>query len=211
MTLEIGLVVISVLILLLLSAFFSGSETALTAASRARIHALEVEGDARARLVGQLLAAPERIIGTVLLGNNLVNILASALSTSLLISVFGDAGIAYATLVMTVLIVIFSEVLPKTYAIAYPDQIALKMAPIMRVVIVVLRPFTLALDFIVRQIMRLTPTRRDDDANILAAPFSCRPGEALSPSPTRQCSAVCSICASCRCSTSLSIAPRWKA
>jgi Mg2+/Co2+ transporter CorB len=174
MTLEIGLVVISVLILLLLSAFFSGSETALTAASRARIHALEVEGDARARLVGQLLAAPERIIGTVLLGNNLVNILASALSTSLLISAFGDAGIAYATLVMTVLIVIFSEVLPKTYAIAYPDQIALTVAPIMRGTIVVLRPFTTALEFIVKQIMRVTPTKRDDDANILAAQAELR-------------------------------------
>src|SRR5690606_41203351 len=74
-----------VLLLLVASAFFSGSETALTAVSRARMHALEQEGNHRAELVNRLLAKPERIIGTVLLGNNLVNILASALATSLLI------------------------------------------------------------------------------------------------------------------------------
>ncbi|MEO0672673.1 MAG: HlyC/CorC family transporter [Pseudomonadota bacterium] len=158
-----------VLILLAVSAFFSGSETALTAVSRARIHAMAQEGHGRADMVERILRRPERIIGTVLLGNNLVNILASALTTSLLITLFGEAGVVYATLVLTLIVVIFCEVLPKTYAIAYPDKIALFIAPIMRVLIVVLRPVTAAIDAVVQAILTLTPTRADDDANVLAA------------------------------------------
>ena len=158
-----------VVCLLFLSAVFSGSETALTAASRARMHTLESEGNERAGLVNRLLSHPEQIIGTVLIGNNLVNILASSLTTGLLISMFGEVGIAYATIVMTVLIVIFSEVLPKTYAFAYPDRMALAIAPLMRVFIVLLHPLTSAASFVVRQILKLSPSRVDDEANILAA------------------------------------------
>ncbi|MFZ4808442.1 MAG: HlyC/CorC family transporter [Hyphomicrobiaceae bacterium] len=167
--LSLTLLVFVVLLLLVLSAFFSASETALTAVSRARIQALESEGSERARLVNRLLVAPERIIGTVLLGNNLVNILASSLTTSALIGLFGEAGVLYATIVMTVLVVVFSEVLPKTYAIAYPDKISLYVAPTMRVLITAMRPFTKAIELFVGQILKLTPSRRDDEANILAA------------------------------------------
>lgn len=169
MTLDIGLTFAAVLCLLIASAFFSGAETALTAVSKARMHALELEGNERARRVNRLLAKPHRIIGTVLLGNNLVNILASALATGLLIRLFGDVGVAYATIAMTALIVIFSEVLPKTYAIAFPDRVALAVAPAMKTVIAVLRPVTLALELITRLLLRLTPSRRDDEANILEA------------------------------------------
>ncbi len=157
-----------VLILIAASAFFSGSETALTAASRARMHALEQEGNRRAELVNQLLATPERIIGTVLLGNNLVNILASSLTTGLLIGLFGEFGVLYATAVMTVIVVIFAEVLPKTYAIAYPDRIALGVAPVMRVLIRALWPLTASVQFIVSRILKATPGTKDDEANILA-------------------------------------------
>lgn len=163
------LIFAAVLFLLVLSAVFSASETALTAVSRARMHTLESEGDERARLVNRLLATPERIIGTVLLGNNLVNVLASALTTGLLIAIFGEVGIAYATVAMTIVIVIFAEVIPKTYALAYPDRFALFVAPLMRVVIIVLSPFTTAVGFIVRQFLKLTPNKLDDEANILAA------------------------------------------
>jgi Mg2+/Co2+ transporter CorB len=159
---------LAVFILLLLSAFFSGSETALTAVSRARMHALEQEGNERAGLVSRLLDRPERIIGTVLLGNNLVNILASALTTSLLIGLFGEAGVFYATAILTLVVVIFCEVLPKTYAIVSPDRFALVIAPIMRLLITVLWPLTAVIDFIVRKILWLTPSRSDDEANILA-------------------------------------------
>ncbi|MEE8252639.1 MAG: CNNM domain-containing protein, partial [Hyphomicrobium sp.] len=128
MSVEITLTLAAILLLLVLSAFFSGSETALTAVSRARMHALELEGNPRARAVNNLLASPERIIGTVLLGNNLVNVLASALTTSLLIGLFGEFGVAYATVIMTALVVIFAEVLPKTYALAFSDRISLSVA-----------------------------------------------------------------------------------
>ena len=167
-TFQILITAFSVLILIVMSAFFSGSETALTAASRARMHALEQEGNRRAELVNRLLATPERIIGTVLLGNNLVNILASSLTTGLLIAIFGEFGVLYATVVMTVVIVIFAEVLPKTYAIAFPDRIALGVAPAMRVIIQVLWPLTALVQFIVSSILKVTPGRADDDANILA-------------------------------------------
>ncbi len=169
MPVEITLTLAAILLLLVLSAFFSGSETALTAVSRARMHALELEGNQRARAVNNLLASPERIIGTVLLGNNLVNILASALTTSLLISLFGEFGVAYATVIMTALVVIFAEVLPKTYALAFSDRISLSVAPVMGVLIVVLKPLTITVGFIVRMILKLTPSRVDEEANILAA------------------------------------------
>ncbi len=100
--------------LLIVSAFFSGSETALTAASPTRLHHLERRGNRRARLVNRLAAQKERVIGAILLGNNAANILASALATSVLIGLVGDAGVAYATLAMTLLVLIFAEVLPKT-------------------------------------------------------------------------------------------------
>ncbi len=163
------LTLLAVFVLLVVSAFFSGSETALTAVSRARMHALELDGNARAKRVSRLLDKPERIIGTVLLGNNLVNILASALMTSLLIKLAGEAGVVYATLILTLIVVIFCEVLPKTYAIMSPDRFAMTVSPVMSLLIHVLRPFTAAIDLIVRNILWLTPSRSDDDANILAA------------------------------------------
>ncbi|CFX06074.1 conserved membrane protein of unknown function [Candidatus Filomicrobium marinum] len=169
MAIELLLTLLAIFLLLALSAFFSGSETALTTASRARMHALESEGNVRAQMINQMLAAPERIIGTVLLSNNLVNILASALATSLLINLFGEVGVAYATLAITLLVVIFSEVLPKTYALVYADRISLAVAPIMKFLIVALWPFTRAVELVVSAILSLTPTREDDDANILSA------------------------------------------
>ncbi|MFA5900153.1 MAG: HlyC/CorC family transporter [Hyphomicrobium sp.] len=169
MSLDTILILLAVPVLIVVSAIFSGSETALTAASRARMHTLELEGNERARKVNQLLAAPERIIGTVLLGNNLVNILASALTTSLLIRTMGDVGVVYATVVVTVLVVVFAEVLPKTYALAYPDKIALAVAPVMQWLIVVLRPMTMTVGYIVRLVLKLTPSNLDDESNILAA------------------------------------------
>ena len=120
MTSETAITIGAIGLLIALSGFFSGSETALTAASRPRMHHLAGEGDRRARAVEHLTEDRERLIGAILLGNNAVNILASALATSLLISVVGDAGVAYATIGMTLVILVFAEVLPKTYAIRHP-------------------------------------------------------------------------------------------
>ncbi len=169
MSLEIAVTLAAIVALLLLSAFFNGSETSLTATSRARMHTLEEEGDKRARLVNRLLAAPEKLIGAVLLGNTLVDVLAAALASSLAVALVGDVGIAYATAIMTVLIVIFSAVLPKTYALAYPDRVGLFVAPLMRGIVWLLTPATLAVEFIVRLILRLTPSKDDDAANLLSA------------------------------------------
>jgi Mg2+/Co2+ transporter CorB len=169
MTLDIALIFAAIAVLLLLSAFFNGSETSLTAVSRARMHQLEQEGDSKARLVNTLLRQPEKMIGAVLLGNTLVDILAASLASGLAVIMIGPAGVAYATAVMTLLIVIFAAVLPKTYALAFADRVALLVAPSMRLVIVLLNPFTAAIRLIVRLLLKLTPTKLDDSANILAA------------------------------------------
>jgi Mg2+/Co2+ transporter CorB len=169
MTYEIGLILLAILVLLALSAFFNGSETALTAASRARMHALEQEGNTKASLVNRLLSQPEKMLGAVLLGNTLVDVLAAALASALATGLVGEVGVIYATMIMTSLIVVFAAVLPKTFALTNPDRMALAVAPIMRVVIWVLTPFTSVFQFVVRGILKLTPSQKDDQANILAA------------------------------------------
>ncbi|HEX7007404.1 MAG TPA: HlyC/CorC family transporter [Alphaproteobacteria bacterium] len=148
-------------LLMILSAFFSGSETALTAVSRPRMHELERQGNSRAAIVNQLLARKENLIGALLIGNNAVNIGASALATAVLIQIFGDTGVVYATVVMTVLILILSEVTPKTYAITRPDHVALAVAPLVRFVVVVLTPITLAVQFVAIGALRLIGARVD--------------------------------------------------
>jgi Mg2+/Co2+ transporter CorB len=169
MTLEIGLLVAAIVFLIAASAFFNLSETGLTAASRARMHSLEQEGNTKAALVNRLLSSPEKMIGAVLLGNTLVDVLAASLASALAIRLIGDVGIVYATGIVTILIVIFAAVLPKTYALAYSDNVALFVAPFMRVVIVILSPATRAIEFVVRWILKFTPSSKDDAANILAA------------------------------------------
>ncbi|GAA0584300.1 HlyC/CorC family transporter [Caenispirillum bisanense] len=146
---------VAILICLVLSAFFSGSETALTAASRPLMHELERKGDGRASVANALLAKRERLIATILLGNNLVNILASALATSVLITLFGEGGVAVATLVMTVLILIFSEILPKTYALTHTHRLALGVAPVMRWLVMILGPLTAVIQGVVSLALRL--------------------------------------------------------
>jgi Mg2+/Co2+ transporter CorB len=118
--------------LLLLSAFFSGSETALTRASRARLRVRREQGDSRARKAEQLLDYPERMLSTILLGNNFVNIAASALATALFVSKFGEVGIIYATVAMTVVVLMLAEILPKTIAVAHAEAIACQVAGPMR-------------------------------------------------------------------------------
>ena len=158
---DVLLTLLAILLLLLLSGFFSGSETSLTAASQPRMHTLERQGNERAKLVNRLLDDKERLIGSILLGNNLVNILASALATSVLIALFGPAGVVYATLVMTLLVLIFAEVLPKTYAIHHADRMALTVSPMLRIFIVVLAPITQAVQAIVRAALYLVGVKYD--------------------------------------------------
>ncbi|MCD7061266.1 HlyC/CorC family transporter [Pelagibacterium xiamenense] len=144
----------AIIALLAMSFFFSGSETALTAASRVRMHQLARSGNPRATLVEKLTSEKERLIGAILLGNNVVNILASTLAASVLIQIFGEAGIAYATLAMTAAVVIFSEVLPKTLALLRPDGFALVVAPVIRVIVFLFAPVTHAVQGLVNIILR---------------------------------------------------------
>src|SRR5207244_13637343 len=118
-----------VIFLLLVSAFFAASETALTGASRASMLRLTKQGNRDAGVVHSLIGMRERLIGALLLGNNIANIGASALATSIFTAWFGEVGVLYATGVMTALVVIFAEVLPKTVAINAPDRVSLPVAP----------------------------------------------------------------------------------
>jgi Mg2+/Co2+ transporter CorB len=169
MPLDIALLIGAIVLLIAMSAFFNMSETGLTAASRARIHALDQDGNVKAKLVNRLLASPEKLIGAVLIGNTLVDVLAAGLASTLAIRLVGEVGVIYATGIVTLLIVIFAAVLPKTYALAYSERVALFVAPMMRVLIVILGPATRAIELVVRWILSFTPSTKDDQANILAA------------------------------------------
>ena len=169
MTMGLGITLGAIVGLLILSAFFSGSETALTAASPGKMHALEQDGNRRARVVNYLLTIRERFIGAILLGNTLANVAASALATSLFLTLFGEEGVVYATIVMTVIVVLFAEVLPKTYAILNADRMALVLAPAVRLVVGVLAPVTATMQWIVRHTLRLFGVSISDDAEVLSA------------------------------------------
>lgn len=161
------LIFFAILLLIVLSGFFSGSETALTAASRARMHQYEKNGDTRAGIVMKLLERQDQLIGTLLIGNNIVNILASALATSLFLKLFGEAGVAVATLVMTLLVVIFAEVMPKSFALSYADKFAVSVAPVVRILVIVFSPFAVAVGWIVRRLLRRLGVDIDSGASLL--------------------------------------------
>ena len=146
--------VLMTLILMLFSAFFSASETALTAASRARMFQLEKEGEKRARHVNWLFVNRERMVGAVLLGNTFVNIASSALVTSVLLSIFGDAGVALATIITTAMVLVFCEVLPKTYAITNADGVALRIAGAVRACALVFSPIVATVGLLVSAMLR---------------------------------------------------------
>jgi Mg2+/Co2+ transporter CorB len=161
--------IVAIFICLLLSFVFAGSETALMAFSRARMLRLEKKGNRSAGIVNRLFEARERLIGALLLGNNAVNILASSLATSVFLVWFGDVGVIYATVAMTVLVVVFAEVLPKTVAVNDPDRIALLAARPMQIVMRLLGPVLAAIEALVRGILRLVGSRVGDDLPILSA------------------------------------------
>jgi len=140
---------------LLVSAFFAASETALTGASRASMLRLTKHGNREAGVVSSLLAIRERLIGALLLGNNIANIGASALATGIFTAWFGEVGVLYATAVMTVLVVIFAEVLPKTIAINAPDRVSLLVARPMKFMMYLLGPMLTIVEAVVRVLMRM--------------------------------------------------------
>jgi Mg2+/Co2+ transporter CorB len=169
MELEDWLAVAAILICLGISFFFSASETALTAVSRARLLRLEKAGNARARLVSKLLEIRERMIGAILTGNNVVNIAATALTTGLLLSWFGEIGALYATAIMTVVVVVFTEVLPKTLAINAPERVALLVVRPIAWTVRLLGPLLIGIEGLVRFILRMFGVRMGTDQAFLSA------------------------------------------
>ena len=168
MIFEIVVLFFAIIILLALSAFFSGSETALTASTRSRLTGLAMKGKSNANIAIELLNKKESLIGAILLGNNLVNILASALATSLLIRVFGNSGVAYAVIIMTALIVIFAEILPKSYAIANSEKAALMVSPYLKPFVTILAPITWLMEKTVFYILSLIGIKHDKNARSLS-------------------------------------------
>jgi Mg2+/Co2+ transporter CorB len=158
-----------ILFCLVISFFFSASETALTAFSRARMLRLEKAGNRAAALVNRMIEIRERMIGAILTGNNVVNITASALTTSLLLAWFGDVGVLYATGIMTVVVVVFTEVLPKTIAINAPDRVAVLVARPIFWVVKILGPMLIGLEALVRWILRMFGFRVGTDQAFLSA------------------------------------------
>ncbi|AUJ63937.1 hypothetical protein B9057_06245 [Aestuarium zhoushanense] len=158
----------AILVLLVLSGFFSGSETALTAASRGKLRSAADKGSRGAETALNVTEDNERLIGSILLGNNVVNILATSLATAVLTKLFGQNGVALATLGMTLLVLIFAEVLPKTYAITNPETVAARVASPIRYVILVFSPVVSAVRLLVRLVLRMFGVKADPDSNILA-------------------------------------------
>jgi Mg2+/Co2+ transporter CorB len=157
-----------ILFLLVLSGFFSGSETALTAASRSKLRSAADKGDKGAQKAFDVTEDREKLIGSVLLGNNLVNILATAMATAMFTRAFGESGVVAATGIMTVLVLIFAEVLPKTYAITNPERAASIAARPISIIVTVFAPVVASVRVLVRGVLRLFGVETDPDSNILA-------------------------------------------
>ena len=157
-----------ILLLLVMSGFFSGSETALTAASRGKLRAQADKGSVGAERALAITEDNERLIGSVLLGNNLVNILATSLTTGLFLQAFGESGVVYATLVMTALVLVFAEVLPKTYAIINAESMSSKVARPIALIILIFSPIVTAVRYLVRGVLWMFGVAVDPDSHILA-------------------------------------------
>ena len=152
---DLTLICLAVGFLLVCSAFFSASETALTAVSRPYIHQLEQDGSRRAVLIARLLEKPDRLIGALLLGNNLVAFLASSLATGVVVAYFGDLGIALTTVALTALFVLFGDVIPKTYALYFTNPVALAVARPVTGLVFVLTPVVYLIEKTVNGVLRL--------------------------------------------------------
>ncbi len=158
----------SIFALLALSAFFSGSETALTAASRVKLRVKADKGSIGAARALEIKEDDERMIGALLLGNNVVNILAASLATVLLTRTVGPTGVALATIVMTILVLVFGEVLPKTLAITIPETFAARVAPVIRLLIWLFGPVISLVQRIVRGVLSIFGVKTDPGRHVLS-------------------------------------------
>ena len=189
MNIGIIILILVVIMLLIASAFFSGSETALTAASEARMRSLAKRGEKRAHAVEKLLQRKDKLISSLLIGNNLVNVVATSIATSLFITLLGESGVVVASLVMTVILVIFAEVMPKTYAVNNADRFALGVSKLVRVIVILFTPLTWGLERIVRPITQKNGEDDDDREEELRGMIQLHGAES-SDADTREQSAM---------------------
>jgi Mg2+/Co2+ transporter CorB len=167
MTLSDWLIVLAVLLFLFMAFFFSGSETALTASSRGTMLRLAKGGNASAGIVTRLLERRQRLIGALLIGNNVATIVSSALATALFHDWFGELGVVYSSIVMAVLVIIFCEMLPKTAAINAPDRYALAVASLLARIVAILGPVLDGADWLVRRMLAAAGIRVGESAPLL--------------------------------------------
>jgi Mg2+/Co2+ transporter CorB len=157
---------ILIVVLLGCSAFFSGSETALMTVNRARLRQIAKRNRRGVKMVEGILEKPEKLISTILLGNNLVNVAMTAVATAIALSIWGDAGIVYVTVVLTVIILIFAELAPKVYARYHSERLSLITAPILKGIMTIFQPIIAGAVFLVRKLLLIvdidiTRTRRN--------------------------------------------------
>jgi Mg2+/Co2+ transporter CorB len=165
------LLLIAIFILIILSAFFSGSETALTVISKAKIHKLMQKGYKKAHYINKLRLSKDHLISNILVGNNLVNILASALATKLCLDYFGDNGVIYATIIMTFIVVLFAEIIPKTYALYNTDKTSLFVAPILNILFKIINPIASIIRFFASLFLSKSTTEDESEnkSNLISA------------------------------------------
>lgn len=153
--------IITLVVMILVSAYFSGSETGMMTLNRYRLRHKAKNGNRSARRVEKLLRRPDRLISLVLIGNNLVNILASALATIVGMRLYGNAGVAVATGVLTFAVLIFAEVLPKTIAALYPEKVAYPSSLLLGPLQIIMMPLVWLLNTITRILMRMIGIKSD--------------------------------------------------
>jgi len=151
---SLEIMVSALILLIILSAFFSSSETAMMALNRYRLRHLIQKKHRGAIRANELLEKPERLIGLILIGNNLVNIGASAIATVIAIELWGDAGVVVASILLTIVILVFAEVTPKTIAAYYPEKIAFPVSIVLKPLMIAMYPFVWLINGICRQIVK---------------------------------------------------------
>ncbi|EKM6459088.1 HlyC/CorC family transporter [Cronobacter dublinensis] len=161
--------IVTLIVMVVVSAYFSGSETGMMTLNRYRLRHLSKQGNRAAKRVERLLRKPDRLISLVLIGNNLVNILASSLATIVGMRLYGDAGVAIATGVLTFVVLIFAEVLPKTVAALYPEKVAFPSSFLLGPLQIVMMPLVWLLNTITRLLMRMVGIKAD---NVVSAALS---------------------------------------
>lgn len=164
---DLWIQIIILVILLMMSAFFSASETALMSVSKVRIKHLRAEGVKGASVVEKLIEEPKKLLSTILVGNNIVNIAATSISTSLMLSIFGNQGIAIATALMTILILVFGEVSPKTIASNNKERVSLAVSKILSIVIFIFTPVVFIMNILVTIIFKIFRINDDDPKSLI--------------------------------------------